>query len=341
MTKRRKSIVDEFKDIQQDIKNKVFYPVYLFQGDESFFIDKLIELLEENVLNEAEKEFNLNVVYGREIDVSQLVSLAKRYPMMANHHVVIVKEAQNLQKIEQLESYIKNPLKSTLLILEYKYKTLDGRKTISKTINEKGVVFTSQKLYDNQIPDWITNYLSSREYSITPKASLMIAEFVGNDLSKIVNELDKLLINLEKGLEITDQHVENNIGISKDYNMFEFQNALGKRDAPRAYKIADYFGKNIRNFPMMLITSSLYYYFTKLMLVHKSKSKDAKEIGYIIGLHPFIAKEYIRGSSNYSFGKLASIIHHLKTYDLRSKGIDNASTDQAELLRELVFKILN
>lgn len=335
-----KNVTEEFKEIQREIDNKVFHPVYLFQGDESFFIDKLVDKLENNVLSETEKEFNLDIVYGRDINVSQLISLAKRYPMMANHHLVIVKEAQNLQMIEQLESYVNQPLTSTLLVLEHKHKTLDGRKSFSKTIKDKGKVFTSRKLYDNQVPDWLNDYLSGRGYPVTPKAALMITEFVGNNLSKIANELEKLLINLEPGTKITDQHVEKNIGISKDYNMFEFQNAIGNRDIARAYTIADYFGKNIKTFPLLRIVSNLYYYFTKLMLIHKSKSKDAKEIGFIIGLHPFIAKEYIKASSNYSFGKIAEIINHLKTYDLKSKGIDNASTEADELLRELVFKIM-
>ncbi|MFO8055027.1 MAG: DNA polymerase III subunit delta [Bacteroidales bacterium] len=336
-----KNVIDQYKEIYQSLKNKVYQPVYLFQGEESFFIDKLVELIEEDVLSEAEKEFNLDIFYGKDIEINQLISAAKRYPMAANHHVVIVKEAQHLKQMDKLSSYIENPLTSTLLVLVHKHNTLDGRKTISKTLKKKGLIFTSKKLYENQIPDWVSTYLSNRGFTITPKASIILTEYVGNDLSKISNELDKLIINLEKGTKINDHHIEQNIGISKDYNIFELQNAIGSKDIARAYKIADYFGNNVKSFPLLRITSNLYYYFTKLMLIHKSRSQNPGELASIIGLHPFLAKEYIAAARNYSFGKIAAIIHDIKEYDLKSKGINNASTGDGELLRELVFRILN
>lgn len=334
-------VIEEYKQIYTDLKNKVYKPVYLFHGEESFFIDKLVDFIEESVLSDSEKEFNLDIVYGKDITVSQLISNAKRFPMMANHHVVIVKEAQSLRNINDLTAYVENPLKSTLLVLVHKHKTLDGRKSLGKILKKKAVVFNSKKLYENQIPDWINTYLSNRKFSITPKAAIMITEYVGNDLSKIANELDKLIINLEAGTKITDQHVEQNIGISKDYNIFEFQNAIGSGNIPRAYMIADYFGKNQKSFPLLRITSNLYFYFTKLMLIHKSKSKNPGDLASVIGLHPFLVKDYLSAANNFSFGKLAVIIHELKEYDLKSKGIDNANTEDSELLKELIFKIMN
>ncbi|MGM0611918.1 MAG: DNA polymerase III subunit delta [Bacteroidota bacterium] len=337
-----KSVIDEFKQIYQDLKNKVYHPVYLFHGEESFFIDKLVEVIENTVLNEMEKEFNLDILYGKDVSAQQVISTAKRYPMAANHHVVIVREAQSMQKLNDLTSYVNNPLKSTLLVLVHKHKAIDGRKSLGKSVRENGVRFQSKKLYDNQIPNWINTYLSNRNYSITPKASIMVTEYVGNDLSKIANELDKIMISLEKETqEITEQHIEQNIGISKDYNIFELQNAIGSRNTPRTYLIADYFSKNEKSFPLLRITSNLYFYFTKLMLVHKSKSKTPNDLSQVIGLHPFLVKDYISASRNFSFGKLAEIIHILKTYDLKSKGIENSSTSDGELLKEMVFKIMN
>lgn len=337
-----KSVIDEFKQIYQDLKNKVYYPVYLFHGEESFFIDKLVETIEDTVLNEMEKEFNLDVLYGKDVSAQQVINTAKRYPMAANHHVVIVKEAQSMQKLNELTSYVNNPLESTLLVLVHKHKTIDGRKSLGKTIRENGVLFQSKKLYDNQVPNWINTYLYNRNYSITPKASLMITEYVGNDLSTIANEIDKIMITLENDTkEITDKHIEQNIGISKDYNIFELQNAIGSKDMAKAYLIADYFSQNEKSFPLLRITSNLYFYFTKLMLIHKSKSKTPNDLSQVIGLHPFLVKEYISAAQNFSFGKLANIIQILKTYDLKSKGIDNSSASDGELLKEMVFKIMN
>ncbi len=336
-----KSVTDEFREIYQDLRNKVYQPVYLFQGEESFFIDKLVEFIEDNVLTESEKEFNLDVLYGKDITPSQLISSARRYPMMSNHHVVIVKEAQSMKGLDDLLPYVENPLKSTLLVLVHKHKTIDGRKALGKALKKKGVVFNSKKLYDNQIPDWINTYLGNRKFTIAPKASVMITEYVGNDLSKIANELNKLIINLDPGTEIQDHHIEENIGISKDYNIFELQNAIGSRDREKAYMIADYFGKNSKSFPLLRITSNLYFYFTKLMLIHKSRSKNPRDLGAILGLHPFLVKDYLTAAGNYSFGKVGAVIHEIKEYDLKSKGIDNSSTEDGELLRELVFRILH
>ncbi|MFO8086751.1 MAG: DNA polymerase III subunit delta [Bacteroidales bacterium] len=335
-----RSVTEEFKELYHSLKNKIYQPVYLLHGEESYYIDKLVDVFENQVLNEQEREFNLDVLYGKDVTVSQLISTAKRYPMSANHHVVIVREAQTLQKINDLASYVAQPLKSTLLVIVHKHKTIDGRKSLAKAVKKHGVIFHSKKLYDNQIPDWIQTFLSGHNYPITPKASMMITEYVGNDLSNISNELQKIMINLPEKTKITDRHVEQNIGISKDYNIFELQNAIGNRDKQRAYRIADYFGKNQKSFPLLRITSTLYFYVTKLMLIHKSKSRDPGEISHVIGMHPFLAKDYISAARNYSFGQLAEMIRILKEYDLKTKGINNASTDDSELLKEMIYKIL-
>ncbi len=336
-----KGVTDEFQTIYEDLKNKVYRPVYLFHGEESYFIDKLVELLEDTVLSETEKEFNLDIFYGKDISTTQLISVARRYPMAANHHLVIVKEAQQLKQMDILSSYINKPLGSTLLVLAHKHKSIDGRTSVGKLLKKKGVVFNSKKLYDNQIPQWITNYLSSAGYSISPKAGIMLTEYLGNDLSRISNELSKLMINLEQGTAITDHHIEENIGMSKDYNIFELQNAIAAKDRDKTYRIADYFGKNAKLFPLLRITSNLYFFFTKLMLVHKSRSKNPRELAGVLGLHPFLVKSYVEAAGNYPFRSVARIIHEIKVYDLKSKGMDNASASDGELLKELIYKILH
>jgi DNA polymerase-3 subunit delta len=330
-----------FEQIIGDLKNKIYYPVYFIAGEEPYYIDEISDYIEGNVLTDIEKEFNQTVIYGRETDVQAIISYAKRYPMMANYQVVIVKEAQDVQKIEELISYLENPLDSTLLVINYKYKKIDKRKSFFKQIDKKGVLFESKKLYDNQIAGWINSYVRERGYDITPKASAMLTEFLGADLSKVVNEISKLILNIPDKATINDELVERNIGISKDFNIFELQNAIGTRNILKANQIANYFAANPKENPLVKTITILFGYFSKLMIYHQLKDKSRNNAASALSINPFFVKDYLVASRNYNFQKLTKIISYLKEYDLKSKGVNNISTTDGELLKELLFKILH
>jgi DNA polymerase III subunit delta len=332
----------DFRQILSDLRKKVYHPLYFLMGEESFFIDSICDFIAEHVLDDSEKEFNQTVLYGKDLDLQAVISQAKRYPMMANHQVVIIKEAQNIQNIENLEAYVKSPLKSTILVVCYKYKTLDKRKAFTKLVDKHGILFESKKLYDNKIPDWINDYLKDKEYIIGPKASLLITEYLGNDLSKISNELNKLMLNIPPKSEISTNHVEQFIGISKDYNNFELQEALGKRDILKANKIVQYFEKNPKENPLVVTIPTLFSYFSKILSYHYCNNKaNSKEVASILGVHPFFVKDYEIAAKNYTIRKVVEIIGLLREYDLKSKGIGSATTSNGELLKEFVFKTLH
>jgi len=331
----------EFNDILSDLKSKKYKPVYFLSGEEPYFIDRISDFIEKKVLDESEREFNQTVLYGRDTDVGTIIGEAKRYPMMSDRMVVIVKEAQNIKNIEDLDAYVNNPLDSTLLVICYKYKTLDKRKAFPKTVAKKGVLFESKKLYENKIPDWISGYLKEKKYTVTPKSSQLLTEYLGTDLAKIVNELDKLMINLPPGTEITPDHIQQNIGISKDFNTFELNDALSKRDIVKANQIVNYFASNSKDHPIPVTIASLNTFFVKLLRYHflEDKSKDAA--ARALGVHPFFVSDYINAAKNYPTAKIKSIVSNLREYDLRSKGVDNASADEGELMKELIWKILH
>ncbi|TND02578.1 MAG: DNA polymerase III subunit delta [Bacteroidetes bacterium] len=331
----------DFASILSDLKKKKYQPVYFLMGEEPYFIDVISDYVEKNILDESEREFNQTVLYGRDTDVGTIASEAKRYPMMAEHQVVIVKEAQNVRNIEDLEPYLQNPLTSTILVLCYKYKTLDKRKTFAKTVAKRGVLFESERLREYKIPDWINGYLKEKNYTVGPKASQLLTEYLGNDLGKITNELDKLMINLPPGTEITPDHIQDNIGISKDYNTFELNDALTKRDVVKANRIVNYFAANSKDHPMPVTIAALYSYFSKVLVYHflQDKSKDAA--ARALGVHPFFVQDYQKAASAYPAGKLKLIFSYLREYDLRSKGFENASAGDGELMKELVYKILH
>ena len=331
----------KFDQILSDLKNKIYYPVYFLAGEESYYIDAICDYIEEHVLSDMEKEFNQTVVYGRDTDILSIISMAKRYPMMANYQVVIVKEAQNIQKIEDLANYVENPLSSTLLVLNYKYKKVDKRKSFFKQVEKKGVLFESKKLYDNQIPTWINSYVQSKGYRISPKAVQMLAEFLGTDLSKIVNELNKLVLNISPDKEINDSLVERNIGISKDFNIFELQNAIGNRDILKANQIINYFAANAKENPLPKTITILNSYFSKILIYHQLEDKSRNNAAAALSVNPFFVKDYQDAAKRYSVGKLVQIISLLREYDLRSKGVNNISTNEGELQKELLFKILH
>ena len=331
----------KFNQIITDLKNKIYYTVYFLTGEEPFYIDEISNYIEKNILSEEEKEFNQTVIYGRDTDVPTIISYAKRFPMMANYHVVIVKEAQEIDKIEGLTPYIENPLKSTILVICYKYKKIDKRKTFALTVKKHGVLFESAKLYENKIPDWITNYLEQKGYTITPKASLLLSEYLGTDLSKISNEIGKLIINLPENAKITDEHIEKNIGISKDFNVFELQNALGKKDVLKANRITNYFAANPKDNPLYRTIPLLYIFFSKLLIYHQLKDKSRNNVASALSINPYFYYDYQAAARKYSFNKISKIISDLRECDTKLKGIDNVSIKEGELLKELVFKILH
>jgi len=330
-----------FDQIIDKLKNKIYYPVYFLSGEEAYYIDEISDYIEKNVLTETEKEFNQTIIYGRDTSVPAIISAAKRYPMMANYQVVIIKEAQDVQKIEELDHYVENPLQSTLLVINYKYKKIDKRKTFSKLVEKKGVLFESKKLYDNQVPEWINNFAGQRGYRITPKATAMLSEYLGTDLSKIVNEISKLILNIPAKAEINESLVEQNIGISKDFNIFELQNAIGTRNIVKANQIANYFAASPKENPLVKTILMLFSYFTKLLIYHQLTDKSRNNVASALSVSPLFVRDYEIAGRNYNQKKLAAIISLLHEYDLKSKGVNNVSTEEGELLRELLFKILH
>ena len=330
-----------FEQILNDLKNKIYYPVYFLAGEESYYIDEISDYIEDHVLTDVEKEFNQTVIYGRETDVLSIISNAKRYPMMANYQVVIVKEAQDIKDIDELLPYIENPLDSTLLVINYKYKKIDKRKSFYKQVDKKGILFESKKLYDNKIAGWINNYVKEKGYDITPKASAMLTEFLGTNLSKVVNEISKLILNVPEKATINDELVERNIGISKDFNVFELQKAIGSKNVLKVNQIGNYFAANPKENPLIKTVSILFGYFSKLMIYHQLTDKSRNSIASALSVNPFFVQDYQMAARNYSLKKLIKIIDLLKEYDLKSKGVNNISTSDGELLKELLFKILH
>ena len=331
----------KYQDIIQQIDNKVFSPVYFLMGEETFYIDKISEHISKNILSEEEKEFNQTTLYGKDIDVSTIISEAKQFPFGSEYRVVIVKEAQDIRTIEKLESYLDQPSPSTILVICYKYKKIDKRKSFGKNLSKKSVLFDSKKLYDNQVPTWIKAHIKDLGYSIDDKSCRRLTEYLGADLSKINNELSKLILNLEKGESITPKIIEENIGISKDFNIFELQNALGTKDILKANRIIKHFTENPKNHPFVLTISSLFSYFQKIMIYQNLKDKSNKNAASELAVNPFFISQYQTASKNYSMSKLFKIFTYLKENDLKSKGIGNPSTPEGELLKELTFKILH
>ncbi len=333
--------LDEVKQLVQDIKNGNLKPIYFLMGEEPYYIDKISDFIEETVLSEEERGFNQVVLYGRDITVEDIISNAKRYPMMAEYQVVIVKEAQDLSRtIEKLTSYAENPQPSTILVINYKYKKIDKRKALYKGINKVGVVYESKKLYENQVSDWIRRVLSPKDYTITPKASQMLVEFLGTDLSKISNELQKLQIILPKGSQITPELIEENIGISKDFNNFELRKAIGERNVVKAHQIVNYFSENPKDNPMVMTISLLFNFFSQLLHFHGLNDKSPRSVASALKINPYFVNEYINAARNYPMKKVSTIVATLREFDVKSKGVGANAISQGDLLKELLVKIL-
>jgi DNA polymerase III subunit delta len=330
------------EQILSDLKNKIYHPVYFLCGEESYFIDEISNYIQNNILNDAEKTFNQLVLYGKDTDIATVINSAKRFPMMANYQVVIVKEAQLIKNIDDLVYYIEKPLKSTLLVINYKYSKLDKRKKIYKTITEKCIFFESARLYENKIPDWITAYLKRKNYTIEPKAAELLTEFLGNDIGKIVNELDKLAILLPtKQTRITSDHIERNIGISKEYNNFELTKALTQRNILKSNRIILHLAANQKTNPLPVTFTILYSFFSKVLGYHFLGDKSRNNVTAQLNIRPFLIPEYEMASKRFTPAKLIEIISLLKEYDLKSKGIGDVSSSEVDLLKELVYRILH
>lgn len=334
-----------FEEISRDIKAKRYKPIYFLNGEEPYFIDRITELIENTVLGEEEKSFNLTVLYGNEVSMTTVTDTARRFPMMSPYQVVIVREAQNIRDFDNLTPYIDHFQASTLLLFAYKNKKADKRKNVFKKLNASPhcVWFDSNKLYDNKIPEWIITYCQSGTYEITPKAAGILAESLGTDLSRIAHELDKLSLLLPAGGTIKEELVEQHTGISKEFNSFELQTAVIRKDYLKANRIVSYFGANPRNNPLVLTIATLFKYFLNLLTYHyqKKTTPNLQEMSRILGIHSFFLRDYTEGAKVYNAVKCAKIISLLREYDMKSKGVGNAGIPDGELLKELIFKIMH
>ena len=328
-----------YEKILSDLKAKKFDSIYFLAGEETFYMDLISDYIEKNVLSEAEKGFNQTILYGRDAEINALISAAKQFPMMSDHTVIIVKEAQDLKKIEELKSYVEQPLESTLLVLCYRGKKLDKRKALYKSLQKNGIYFESNKLYENKIPEWIKSFLRAKDYKIGNKSAAMLTEFLGNDLSKIAGELEKLCIIAPKGSEITDKLIEENIGISKDYNNFELQNAVIHRDILKANRIIKYFESNPKNNPIVVTLSVLYNLFSKVLIYHGLRDKNPQSVAQSLGVNPYFAKDYQKAAQIYTLKKAVNALDVLRKADVMSKGYKNPSTSHGDLLKEVIYKI--
>ncbi len=330
-----------YPKVIQQIRNRVFHPVYLLHGEEPYFIDQIANVIAGEVLQEHEKEFNQMVVYGSDTDATSLVSLARRFPMMSSHMVVIVREAQQIKDLEPLVAYLENPQESTLLVLCYKHGKVDGRSKLIKAFQKHGLVFLSNKVKDHQLPDWIRMYVRERRYEIADSSSVLLADYLGNDLAKISNELEKVFLGLAPGSQITPEVIEHNIGISKDFNVFELRKAIGQKNLVRANQIVLYFINNPKEHPLPRIIPSLYLFFSQLLMLHYAKTNDRQKLASVLGVHPFFVSEYQQAAKHYSVQKLLRIISYLRYCDVQSKGINGVALPHGELLKEFLFKVMH
>ena len=331
-----------YEEIISDLKNRIFKPVYFLAGEEPYYIDLITDYIQEKVLPEDEKAFNQIVLYADDTNIAAIIDTARRFPMMASHQVLIIKEAQTLKKLDDLAIYLEKPLLSTILVFSYKYRTLDKRTKLYKTLDSHGAYFESPRIRDYLIPAWIERYLMIKGIKTDPSASALLTEYLGTDLHKIVNELDKLIITLpaEKPF-ITTALIEKNIGISKDYNNFELQKAIGEKNIFKANMIVHYFADNPKDNPITLSISSLFSFFSKLLTFHYLTDKSKNNVAAVLKVNPFFVKEYENSALKYDVSKTVQIISLLRTYDMKSKGYGDPGTEPGELMKELIFRILH
>jgi DNA polymerase III subunit delta len=324
-----------------DWKKKLFKPIYWLEGEEDFFIDKIVHYAEHEILTEAEAGFNLTVFYGRDADWTQVINACKRYPMFADRQVVLLKEAQHMRDIDKLESYIQQPLVSTIFVVSYKEKKVDGRTQLAKLLKSKAELFTTKKLYDNQLPDWTNELIKGKGYTISQKAVLLLVDHIGNDLSRIDNEVDKMLVNLGSRTSITEDDIEKYVGVSKEYNPFELQSAMAAKDLPKAMRIIQYFEANPKAAPIQMVLPTLYNLFSKSYMIFGQSSKDEKTIAANIGVNAWFVKEYVLVARNYGYNGVEKALLLLHHYNLRSIGIHDAGSSDASLMKEMVVKMVS
>lgn len=326
--------------IIQEWKKGIYHPVYWLEGEESYYIDQLIDYAEKYILNESEASFNLSIFYGRDTKLDDVVNACKRYPMFSERQVVILKEAQHMKEVEKLEAYIDHPLSSTVFIVGHKEKKIDGRSKLAKQLKSKTVLLTTKKLYDNELPDWTERMIHQKGLDIQSKALQMLVDHIGNDLQRLENEVDKLTVNLQNRKQITEDDIESFVGVSKEFNIFELQAALGRRDMNSTLKILNYFEANPKVAPIQLVLPTLYSFFSKLYMAASSSSRDEYSIAALLGLKGFFAKQYIQAIQLYSFVEIEKALILLHHYNLKSIGIGKADTSDASLMKELAAKII-
>ncbi|MEM7552248.1 MAG: DNA polymerase III subunit delta [Bacteroidota bacterium] len=333
-------------EVLKNLRSNVYVPFYFLQGDEPYYIDLISDFIEKNALSEDQKSFNQIILYGRDVSMTDVLSNARRFPMMSERQVVMVKEAQEMGDLkrqeasEMLSGYAKNPVPSTILVFCHKYKTLDGRKGLAKDIDKLGILVTTKKMYDNQLAGWIGKYVESKGFKIDLKAQQMVADFVGNDLERIVNEFDKLLTNFKEKIEITPEHIQRFIGISKEYNPFELQRAISSRNVTKANEIVKYYASNPKNNPVLPLITVLYSFFSKLLVLHSASDKSERRLASSLKVNPYFVKEYISASRNYPLGKTAGNIGHIRQADLQLKGF-SGNISEGDVLKELVYKLMH
>jgi DNA polymerase-3 subunit delta len=318
----------------------VFKPDYWLEGEEEYFIDKVVNYAEHHILSENEAYFNLSIFYGRDAAWPDVINTCRRYPMFAERQVVLLKEAQQMRDVEKLEAYVENPLQSTVFVVSYKNKKVDGRTKFAKLLKEKGVLVSTKKIYDNQLPEWISELVESKGLSISPKANALLADHIGNDLTRIENEIAKMTVNLGKRKTVTEEDIEEFVGVSKEFNVFELQSALAKKDLSKAIRIIQYFEANPKAAPIQLILPSLYGFFSKVFMVFGANTTDEKAIAAAIGVNPFFSKDYVQAAKVYKYKEVENALLLLHNYNLRSIGVNDAGTEDASLLKEMVIKMI-
>jgi DNA polymerase-3 subunit delta len=327
--------------IISDWKKKLFKPVYWLEGEEDYFIDKIVHYAEHNILTESEAGFNLTVFYGRDADWTQVINACKRYPMFAERQVVLLKEAQHMRDIDKLESYISQPLISTIFVVSYKEKKVDGRTQLAKLLKTKAELFTTKKMYDSALPEWTNELVKSKGYTISQKAVLLLVDHIGNDLSRIDNEIDKMLVNLGTRTGITEDDIEKYVGVSKEYNPFELQSAMAAKDLPKAMRIIQYFEANPKAAPIQLVLPTLYNLFSKTYMIFGQSAKDEKTVAANIGVNAWFVKDYMLVARNYGYNGVEKALLLLHHYNLRSVGVNDTGSSDASLLKEMVVKMVN
>ena len=327
--------------IINDWKKNIFKPVYWLEGEEEYYIDKLMDYARDHILDEKDSAFNLTTFYGKDANWVDVINACRRYPMFAERQVVLLKEAQQMRDVDKLESYVENPLHSTVFVVSYKDKKVDGRTRLAKLLKEKGVLLTTKRMYENQLPEWTIEMIESKGLSISQKGLMLLVDHTGNDLTRIENEIEKISLNLGQRRNITEDDIEKFIGVSKDFNVYELQAALADKDLAKSIRIIQYFESNPKAGPIQLILPSLYGFFSKVFMIYGANSREEKVVATALGVNPFFVKDYLKAANHFTYPQVEAILLLLHKYNLRSVGINDVGTEDASLLKEMVVKMIN